>query len=290
MKEEVIQLLQLFGIPYIEAPAEAEAQCAALEELGLVDGIVTEDSDVFVFGGKTVYKNIFDEKLYAECYLAQDAEKEMALGRNAIVALAMLLGCDYTEGVKGVGIVNSMEVLQAFDVSENLKDGLELFKKWLDGFDPRDSIARKDADTARVSREQDFHVKHRTARTRWIAPDNFPSDGVMHAFLNPVVDKSTESFSWGLPDVEGLTLFCTRHIGWRPEETRRLVEPVVEKVRNKYRQTRLDSFMRYEDGIKFANVRSKRLREVLGISSGEISEDKKREGSRSKRRKKSNAL
>ena len=53
MLEEAKQLLQLFGVPYIEAPAEAEAQCAALEALGLVDGIVTEDSDVFAFGGRT---------------------------------------------------------------------------------------------------------------------------------------------------------------------------------------------------------------------------------------------
>jgi ribose 5-phosphate isomerase RpiB len=28
MREEVIQMLQLFGIPYVEAPAEAEAQAA----------------------------------------------------------------------------------------------------------------------------------------------------------------------------------------------------------------------------------------------------------------------
>ena len=198
MLEEAKQLLQLFGVPYVDAPAEAEAQCVALEELGLVDGIVTEDSDAFVFGGKTVYKNIFDDQKYAEVYSAEDAEREMKLGRNGMVALAMLLGGDYSAGVKGVGIVNAMEILDTFDVSEDLKAGLSGFKRWLDGFDPAvDGLNVKGVvHVHQQSKEQIFHAKHKTARTRWIA-DNFPSDAVLHAYLNPVVDKSEERFSWG---------------------------------------------------------------------------------------------
>ena len=31
-----------------------------------MDGIVTEDSDVFLFGGRTVYKHIFADKKHVE--------------------------------------------------------------------------------------------------------------------------------------------------------------------------------------------------------------------------------
>ena len=93
----------------------------------MVDGIVTEDSDAFVFGGRKgkpslgrlrltvllsdqaypstlVYKNFFDEQKYCEAYYAIDIERDLALKKHQFVALAMLLGGDYTDGVKGVGI------------------------------------------------------------------------------------------------------------------------------------------------------------------------------------------
>ena len=46
----------MFGLPYIIAPVEAEAQCAWLDEHGLVDGVVTDDNDVFLFGGQHIYR------------------------------------------------------------------------------------------------------------------------------------------------------------------------------------------------------------------------------------------
>lgn len=56
MYGECQELLQLFGLPYIIAPMEAEAQCAWLNTAGLVDGVVTDDNDVFLFGAAHVYR------------------------------------------------------------------------------------------------------------------------------------------------------------------------------------------------------------------------------------------
>ena len=68
---------------------------------------------------------------YDEVYLADDVKKEMGLEREDLVALAYFLGSDYCEGVHGVGIVNALEILQAFPMKQSaggLMDGLRRFK------------------------------------------------------------------------------------------------------------------------------------------------------------------
>lgn len=76
----------------------------------MVDGVITDDNDVFLFGAKTVYRNFFEEKKYVEEYRADQLAADLALTRDKLVRLALFLGSDYTEGVQGVGIVNAMEV------------------------------------------------------------------------------------------------------------------------------------------------------------------------------------
>ena len=93
---------------------EAEAQCAKLAELNLVDGIITDDSDVFLFGGKQCFKNIFNDAKYAECFLLTDLDREMSLSRERLISLAYLLGSDYTIGLPGVGPVVALELLAEF--------------------------------------------------------------------------------------------------------------------------------------------------------------------------------
>lgn len=126
MIKECQELLSLFGLPYITAPMEAEAQCAELVRLGLVDGIVTDDSDIFLFGGTRVYKNLFNQAKVVECYLASDLEREFDVDRMRLIRLAYLLGSDYTEGLPHVGPVLALELLSEF----NSLNGLQEFKDW----------------------------------------------------------------------------------------------------------------------------------------------------------------
>lgn len=78
MTKEAQELLQIFGIPYIVAPMEAEAQCAFLESVKLTDGTITDDSDIWLFGGRTVYKNFFNQKKLVLQFLADRIEKSFS--------------------------------------------------------------------------------------------------------------------------------------------------------------------------------------------------------------------
>ena len=43
-----------------------KAFVVAIYQLGVIDGVLTEDSDVFLFGARSVYRNIFDDKKFVE--------------------------------------------------------------------------------------------------------------------------------------------------------------------------------------------------------------------------------
>ena len=127
-------LLEALGVPFLHAPAEAEAQCAFLCAQRLVDAVCSDDSDVLVFGAREVYRRMFAEDQMVECYSQQRLKQHLGLRHEQLVALAMLLGCDYTLGVHGVGIVNALEVVQAYspegDGLEEWLTRLESFKAW----------------------------------------------------------------------------------------------------------------------------------------------------------------
>ncbi|KAF9869602.1 hypothetical protein CkaCkLH20_12899 [Colletotrichum karsti] len=238
MVTECQALLRLFGIPYITAPMEAEAQCAELVHLGLVDGIVTDDSDTFLFGGTRVYKNMFNSNKFVECYLGSDLEKELSLGRDQLIAIAQLLGSDYTEGLPGVGPVTAVEILSEFPG----KDGLAQFRDWWQ--DVQMNSRPKEADAA-----SPFRRKFRKSQaTKLFLPAGFPNPAVTDAYIHPEVDSSPEPFQWGVPDLEGLRQFLMATIGWSKERTDEVLVPVIRDMNKRDIEGTQTNITRYFEG------------------------------------------
>ncbi|KAI0187880.1 DNA excision repair protein [Xylaria flabelliformis] len=238
MISECQALLRYFGIPYIAAPMEAEAQCAELVNLGLVDGIVTDDSDIFLFGGTRVYKNMFNGNKFVECYLSTDLEKELSLSREQLISLAQMLGSDYTEGLPGVGPVTAVEILSEFPG----KDGLKEFHDWWQEVQVNNRPKEADKISA-------FRKKFRKSQgTKLFLPPGFPSPAVVEAYLHPEVDHSTEQFQWGSPDVEGLRQFLMATIGWSQERTDEVLVPVIRDMNRRETEGTQSNITRYFEG------------------------------------------
>lgn len=246
MVTECQALLRLFGLPYITAPMEAEAQCAELVSLGLVDGIVTDDSDIFLFGGTRVYKNLFNSSKFVECYLASDLEKELSLSRDKLIEFAHLLGSDYTEGLPGIGPVTALEIISEFPS----KDGLQQFKDWW--FEVQHNQRPKEADA-----KSPFRRKFRRSQaTRLFLPPGFPSQAVTEAYLHPDVDASLDPFQWGVPDLDNLRSFLMATIGWSQERTDEVLLPVIKDMNRREAEGTQSNITRYFEGAVGAGARA----------------------------------
>jgi flap endonuclease-1 len=62
MMADAKKLLTLMGMPVIEAPSEAEAQCASIVKLGLAYGTATEDMDALTFGTNFLLRGFNSKK------------------------------------------------------------------------------------------------------------------------------------------------------------------------------------------------------------------------------------
>ncbi|NWU49050.1 ERCC5 protein, partial [Dromas ardeola] len=258
------ELLRLFGIPYIEAPMEAEAQCAILDLTDQTSGTITDDSDVWLFGARHVYKNFFSQNKYVEYYQYVDFQNQLGLDRSKLINLAYLLGSDYTEGIPNVGFVTAMEILNEFP-GHGLEPLLK-FAEWWNEAQKNKKLRPNPRDTKVKKKLRELQLS-----------SGFPNPAVAEAYLKPVVDESRGSFTWGKPDVEqireypftpwqdfSLTFctFCQNHFGWTTTKIDEILLPVIKQLNLQQTQLRIDSFFRLAQHEKQA-IKSQRLRRAV---------------------------
>ncbi|KAF7997288.1 hypothetical protein HCN44_005565 [Aphidius gifuensis] len=215
MRNDAQELLRLFGIPYVVAPQEAEAQCAYLENLSLTDGTITDDSDIWLFGGKCVYKNFFNNTKSVMEYKAKDIEHHFKLTRNELIQLALLVGSDYTVGVNGIGPVTALEVIANFpSQTDDLLRGLNNFSSWLNG----GRIVVGPGKAKLRTKLKNVNIEH-----------GFPSQAVVQAYLFPIVDESRDIFTWGKPNLVLLGDYTREKFGWTRMKFEETMTPIMKK-------------------------------------------------------------
>lgn len=253
--QECQQLLQLFGIPYITAPSEAEAQCAELRSLHLVEGVVTDDGDTFLFDNDAkVYRNMFSQAKFVECYTTQRIQNQLGLDRHKLIDLAFLLGSDYTEGIVGIGPVNGVEIMAEFD---NLKE----FAQWW-----RDVQLTGDENLLNTSLKRRIYKQF---KTKMFLPESFPNKEVVEAYLHPSIDPDKTKFVWGIPDIDSLRDYMLKMAGWGIDETNAILLPVVQEAKRRglqrkmgdaYKQSNLLDY--YQSMHENPTIHSKRARKA----------------------------
>uniref|UniRef100_A0A1B0D0C2 DNA repair protein complementing XP-G cells n=1 Tax=Phlebotomus papatasi TaxID=29031 RepID=A0A1B0D0C2_PHLPP len=233
MSHECKELLRLFGIPYVVAPMEAEAQCAFMNAIQLTDGTITDDSDIWLFGGQTVYKNFFDQRKHVLEYRMEKIEKLFKVDRNKLIQMAMLVGSDYTIGINGIGAVTALEILAQFPGTESYDtdvarlSGLKSFKEW-------------------------WYGSRHTSSKR----------SVLKGKLNNIVITD------GFPSIQ----LAKKKFGWPRSRTDELLDPVLKKLKDRKVQPSIKNYFNILTPHHTTEMKvSKRVRKAINSLSGETS-------------------
>lgn len=121
--ERLKLILQRNCMDIVQAPGEAEAECAWLQRLGVVDYVISDDSDTLVFGAtkmlrqfnRVKYMNgdkpvLSNTDYYVTPVHMEKVTEVTGLDRNRLVLIAILRGGDYSTGAEGIGMTRANEI------------------------------------------------------------------------------------------------------------------------------------------------------------------------------------
>ena len=135
------EFLESYGIPYMTAPSDAEAQLSVMNEKGDIDGVVSQDYDSILFGAKDIYRNLTlsgKKKAPGKDYLipikpehinTEECFKKTGLNREKMIWIAMMVGNDFNEKIPKIGpktaIKLALESSSFEDIEQKYKDVID---------------------------------------------------------------------------------------------------------------------------------------------------------------------
>lgn len=234
------RIVEAFGFEWRTAPGEAEAELAYLNRIGVIDGILSDDVDNFLFGALTVIRNPSnnlsgnksnpvlnsegkDDKNHTRVFRFQDIHdhSEIQLTRGGLILIGLMSGGDYEGGLERCGIATAHAIARCGFGDSLIAAARTLSREGLDEF----------LDNWRQELRQELKTNSRGFMTRKALslaksiPDTFPNIDVLLSYVNPVTSESlghegaNPKITWSKePNVAALASACELFFEWGYEE------------------------------------------------------------------------
>ncbi|NPA97866.1 MAG: flap endonuclease-1 [Crenarchaeota archaeon] len=200
MVADAKKLLDAMGIPWVQAPAEGEAQAAFIASRGDAWASASQDYDSLLFGSprlirnltitgrrKLPRKNVYIE-IKPELIELKKLLEALGITREQLIDIAIMLGTDYNpDGIKGIGPKKALQLIKAYGSIEKI---VKLYK----------------------------------------AEFPAPPEKIREYFLNPPVTKDYK-LEWREPDEKAIYEILVEEHDFNPERVKNAVQRLMKAYR-----------------------------------------------------------
>jgi flap endonuclease-1 len=212
MKDDAQRLLDLMGLPWIQAPSEGEAQAAHMTRRGDSDYCASQDYDSLLFGAPMLLRNVTvsgrrklpSKNVYIdivpELFVLDRVLKECGITYEQLIDVGILIGTDFNpDGIKGLGPKTALKLIREHGTLENALP----------------------------------HIKN--------AEFPHPPEKIREIFLHPKV-RSDYTLEWKEPNVDGIVDFLCREKDFSEDRVRKALEKMQEGTKKLKGKTTLEKW------------------------------------------------
>jgi flap endonuclease-1 len=212
MEKDSKRLLELMGLPWVQAPSEGEAQAAYMNKYGDADYCASQDYDSLLFGAPLLLRNVTisgrrklpSKNVYVETVpemvTLSDVLKKCGITYEQLIDVGILIGTDFNpDGIKGLGPKTALKLIKEHNTLENALP--------------------------------------------YIKNASFPSSpqSIREIFLHPKVSDSY-NIEWKAPNSEGVVDFLVREKDFSEDRVRRALEKMQVGVAEQKGKTTLEKW------------------------------------------------
>ncbi|KAK0487291.1 hypothetical protein IW261DRAFT_604052 [Armillaria novae-zelandiae] len=210
--------IEAFGFEWRMAPGEAEAELAYLNAAGIIDGVLTDDVDAFLFGAKTVWRN--PSSTHAQTSATEKKNfvlifQDVKLSRAELILIALCAGGDYSpKGLsgcspkiaKGLARAGHADTLYRVATTQTREELLAYLPVW------RAEVVTE------LRTNYSGCLGHRYVKLGNSVPETFPNVNILLAYTDPVTSPLEEydDIDWMTkePNIPAIAASCELYFEW----------------------------------------------------------------------------